>query len=140
MSAPVNGRLVVVGAAAGGVGLASLGVPVTGSALGGVFELPAMVGGFDGCTLQLVPLIEPQLVAAPAVAGTAHINESAKPDPINIRLAHILVALLPTGGCAWVPLTNHVNRCRRLAVASHHGGHLAPFATNPGCFSPSITQ
>src|ERR1700722_8600171 len=50
-----------------------------------------------GVCPQLVPDIEPQL-AAPAADGTAISEATAKPEPINKRLAHIMVALLPVGG------------------------------------------
>jgi hypothetical protein len=88
-SAPVKGRL-VVGAVAGlfTPGVAEVGDAVAGSWLVGLAELPETVGG--ACE-QLLPDIDPHPVpVAPATDGTAINDATARPEPINKRLAHII--------------------------------------------------
>ena len=91
MSAPVKGRLLdpvedeVAATVAG-----SVPVPVDPAVACtvGVLEVPAITG----VTLQFTPDIDPQS-AAPATPDAMASEASAKPEPINIRLAHIMVAL-----------------------------------------------
>jgi hypothetical protein len=99
----VNGRLE----------LEALVTPGVGDAAGGVGEVT--VAAAAGVTEQVVPDIEPQPVVAPATVGTAMTEANAKPEPINKRLAHIMVALLSAGNRSCVPLANPADCCRRLA-------------------------
>jgi hypothetical protein len=111
-SAPVKGRLVVEGS----VGAATVGeiVLVSGSWLTGN-TAGGFPGGIGGAGVQpWASDIDPQgfvALAAPAVAGTAIIDATANPDPINKRRAHMMVALLVVGGgTPACPFTDHVIR------------------------------
>ena len=99
-----------------------------------------MAGGVGVTVEQLTPDIEPQL-AAPATDGTAISDATATPEPINKRLAHIMVALLPVGGFPPAcPFTDHVNRLRRLPVGSILPGCRRPSQRIQTRSRPSITQ
>jgi hypothetical protein len=113
MSAPVKGRLLE---------LVEVGVtdePTTEGPVeaaleaDGVVEAPEMIG----VTTQPVSVMlagETQ-VAAPATPDAMANDASAKPEPINNRLAHIMVALLPVGTMPCVPLTDHDLCCDQVA-------------------------
>jgi hypothetical protein len=106
MSAPVNGRLELE------AGLVVAGA-TAGDCAGGVVEVAPTVW----VTEQVGPDIEPQPLA-PATVGTAMTEANAKPEPINKRLAHIMVALPSAGNRSCVPLANPADCCRRLVSQS----------------------
>jgi hypothetical protein len=99
----VNGRLELEA-------LVTLAVGDTVGDAGGTVDVALAVG----VTEQVGPDIEPQPVVAPATDGTAITDANAKPEPINNRLAHIMVALPSAGNRSCVPLANPADCCRRL--------------------------